>query len=125
MTELTLTRTSLKAGRYQAVLTSPATPPVIEAVHLEKVIGTAEVSADADRPGHYRIGFDIPGIVMSDGVQVVALRSAADGTVLDRVTILSGAPLDEDIRAEVALLREELEMLKAAFRRHVADGTAG
>lgn len=52
---------------------------------------------------------------------MIALRSVASGEVLDRITLMSGAPLDEDIRAEVALLRDELEMLKRAFRRHCAE----
>jgi hypothetical protein len=33
-------------------------------------------------------------------------------------------PLEEDIRAEVSLLRAELDLLKRAFRRHCAE-TAG
>jgi hypothetical protein len=53
-------------------------------------------------------------------VQVVSLRSTLTGAVLDRVTFLAGDALDEDIRAEVVLLRDELEMLKRAFRRHVS-----
>jgi hypothetical protein len=53
-------------------------------------------------------------------VQVVSLRSTLTGAVLDRVTLLAGDALDEDIRAEVVLLRDELEMLKRAFRRHVS-----
>ncbi len=33
----------------------------------------------------------------------------------------AGSALDEDIRNDLSLLREELEMLKRAFRRHCAD----
>jgi len=59
--------------------------------------------------------------VLSDGVQVVSLRTADEGDVLDRITLMAGQALDEDIRAEVALMRDELEMLKMAFRRHCAE----
>ena len=121
MTDLSLTKLSLRGGRYDGVLKSAVAPPIIEVVHMEKVIGTAEIAERAGVAGEYNVGFDLPGSVLNDGVQVVALRSAADGAVLDRMTILSGAPLDEDIRSEVALLRDELEMLKAAFRRHSAE----
>jgi hypothetical protein len=67
-----------------------------------------------------RVSLDLPAEVLSDGVQVVALRSTVTGSVLDRVTFLAGDALEEDLRAEIALLRDELEMLKTAFRRHVS-----
>jgi hypothetical protein len=35
--------------------------------------------------------------------------------------IVTGEPLDDDIRAELDLLRAELEMLKRAFRRHCLE----
>jgi hypothetical protein len=54
-------------------------------------------------------------------VQVVGLRSTASGEVLDRITLMAGSALQEDIRGEMALLRDELEMLKRAFRRHCAE----
>jgi hypothetical protein len=44
--------------------------------------------------------------------------------VLDRITLMAGTPLDEDLRAEIALLRDELELVKRAFLRHISD-TAG
>jgi len=67
------------------------------------------------------VTLELPADVLSDGVQVVGLRSTATGEVLDRITLMAGSALDEDIRSEIALLRDELEMLKRAFRRHCAD----
>ena len=72
-------------------------------------------------PGHHLVGLDLPTSVLSDGVQTVNLRSAADNEVLDRITILAGEPLEHDIRAEIVQLREELELLKRAFRRHCVE----
>ena len=43
------------------------------------------------------------------------------GDALAHETIIAGEVLDEDVRAEVMLLRAELDMLKRAFRRHCAD----
>jgi len=54
--------------------------------------------------------------VLSDGLQTVVLQ--ADGEVLTKVTILAGAPLQDDLRAEIGLLRAELDLLKRAFQRH-------
>jgi hypothetical protein len=115
-----LVRTSLQAGRYEGVLTG-AGQTEIEALHKGRIIGVAQVTAHPTEPGAMRVALNLPPDVLSDGVQVVGLRSTASGDVLDRVTLMAGSALDDDIRSEVSLLREELEMLKRAFRRHCAE----
>lgn len=120
MPEETLTRVRLQGGRYEA-LYSGAPETGLEAVHDGKVVAVALVRQDEGTPGRFRVAMDLPASVICEGVQVVTLRSTLSGAVLDRITLMSGAPLDEDIRAEVALLRDELEMLKRAFRRHCSD----
>jgi hypothetical protein len=54
-------------------------------------------------------------------VQVFLINDAATGETLDSFTIITGEPLEDDIRAEVELLRAELDMLKRAFRRHCVE----
>jgi len=54
-------------------------------------------------------------------VQTVVLRDPATGARLAHFTIITGMPLEADIRAEVDLLRAELDMLKRAFRRHCLE----
>ncbi|MDG3041501.1 hypothetical protein [Roseicyclus marinus] len=122
MTDLSLTRVRLQGGRYEALLDAAA-PTAIEAVHDGKVIAVARLSPEDSAPGRFRVALDLPAIVIGEGVQIVTIRAAQSGHVLDRVTLMSGDPLDEDIRAELALLRDELELLKHAFRRHCADTT--
>jgi hypothetical protein len=41
--------------------------------------------------------------------------------VLGSFSITSGEPLEDDLRNEINLLREELDMLKRAFRRHCVE----
>jgi hypothetical protein len=43
--------------------------------------------------------------------------------VLEKFTLIAGDVLGDDIRAEVDLLRAELDMLKRAFRRHCVETT--
>jgi len=43
------------------------------------------------------------------------------GETLNSFSIISGTPLDDDIRVEMDLLRAELDMLKKAFRRHCLE----
>lgn len=121
----TLVRVRLQAGRYEALLTgnNPELQQGLEAVHEGKVVAIATLTPDAARPDNWRVSVDLPAAVIADGVQVIAIRSIATGGVLDRITLMAGAPLDEDFRVELALLRDELEMLKRAFRHHCAETT--
>jgi len=119
MTE-TLVCTTLSAGRYEGVLKG-AEQTEIEALHRGKIIGIATLAPHPKEVDALAVSLDLPQEVVSDGVQVVGLRSTASGEVLDRITLMAGSALDEDIRGEIALLRDELEMLKRAFRRHCAE----
>lgn len=114
-----LVKVSFQAGRYEGELTAPEETG-IEAVHEGRVIAAGRLDHG---DGVTRVRVDLPVEVLSDGVQVVALRSTITGAVLDRITLLAGDVLDEDIRAEVELLRQELEMLKRVVRRHVSEQT--
>ena len=123
MTDDALVRVRLQAGRYEGILTSsnPAMEQGLEAVHEGKVIANVTLSPEGDGPGRWHVAVVLPASVIADGVQVIALRAIATGEVLDRITLMAGTPLDEDFRAELALMRNELEILKRAFRRHCAE----
>lgn len=116
----TLVCTTLHAGRYEGILTG-AEQTEIEALHRGKIIAIARLAPREEEDGAMAVSLDLPLDVISDGVQVVGLRSTASGEVLDRITLMAGSALEEDIRGEMALLRDELEMLKRAFRRHCAE----
>ncbi len=122
MSEEILVKVAFQAGRYEGELQAPDDTG-IEAVHEGRVIAAARLAHPGDGALGTRVSIDFPAEIMSDGVQVVTLRSTVTGAVLDRITFLAGDILDDDIRAEVALLRDELEMLKRAFRRHVSTQT--
>ena len=62
-----------------------------------------------------------PAEVLSDGIQTILIREAGSDEPMERIVIAAGKPLDDDIRAEVDLLRAELDMLKRAFRRHCVE----
>ena len=52
-------------------------------------------------------------------------RAAAPGPgapVLGRLDLRAGQPLAQDVLAEIALLRAELELMKREFRRLAAGG---
>lgn len=62
----------------------------------------------------------LPTALLSDGVHSVVISERLGGARLQAIHIAAGAVLDEDLRAEIALLRAELDLVKRALRRHCA-----
>jgi len=115
--KLSLTPIRLAGGVWYGILTGPAdSAPMIEASQNGEAIAGAALSPLPGQPGHWAVELALPASVLSDGLQTVVLQ--ADGEVLTKVTILAGAPLQDDLRAEIGLLRAELDLLKRAFQRH-------
>jgi len=63
----------------------------------------------------------IPSVSINEGIQTYILREADSGETLDSFAVVTGEPLQEDLRSEIALIRAELDMLKRSFRRHVVE----
>lgn len=122
MSDLTLTKTRLRAGVWEGHLAQTGDfkgdTPRIEAFHLETPIEHVDVKPVPDAPGHWMVKVPIPPQILSDGVQTVTIAETGTGETLSSFSLIAGEPLDEDLRAEVSLLRAELDMLKRAFRRH-------
>lgn len=122
MVDMTLTKTRIQAGIYEAVLKAEgAETPDIGAFFMEKPVGELNVTADADQAGCWNIRLALPSDVLSDGIQTFVIVDNDSGETLDSFTIITGEPLDDDIRGEIDLLRAELNMLKKAFRRHCVE----
>ena len=63
----------------------------------------------------------IPAALIAEGVQTFLIRDARNGDVLNSFALMAGDFLSYDIRVEVALLREELDMVKRVLRRHMIN----
>ena len=121
----TLTKTRLTDGVWEGVLTLRRefdAPPMLEARYNDAPLEGLEVRP-AEAPGRFVLRLPLPAAALSDGAHVVLIRDRETDTVLATETILAGDTLVEDIRAEMALLRAELDMLKKAFRRHCVETT--
>ena len=111
----------IRAGRWEAVVGETPEAPAISILHQEQALSGLEVVQDgAER---WKLSLPIPAELLSDGVQTFVVLGA-EGQRLTQFTFITGVPLEDDIRAEVDLLRAELDMLKRAFRRHCVE-TAG
>lgn len=112
----------ISAGRWQAEVIVPAggAAPAIEVWHQETRLDGVE-TGPAAAAGRWTVSVAIPAALLSDGVQTFVVREAGTGATLGHFSIVAGAPLEADLRAEIDLLRAELDMLKKAFRRHCVE----
>ncbi len=92
------------------------TAPDLRLVAGEIVIPVLEVVEDADG---WAFRAPLPAELISDGAQSVLIVEAASGAQIGQFSLHVGEALAEDLRAEVAQLRAELDLLKAAFRREM------
>jgi len=123
MSDLKLTKTRLFEGVWEGFLTSSSMDnlqPELEVTHLNEPVLGLEVTEDREN-GHWVVRVPIPVEALSDGVQTFLIRDKTSGEDLESFSILAGEALGDDIRAEITLLREELDMLKRAFRRHCVE----
>lgn len=121
MTDFKLTRIRIRAGQYEGILSTTSrrkTKPAIDLVLLGTSLAQATVTVDATDSKKWALQVKIPAIAISDGVQTFSLRDTASNTILGNFVVIAGEALQEDFRAEIALLRAELDMLKQAFRQH-------
>lgn len=111
----------ITGGVWEGFLTGAAgAAPGIEALHAGRAIEGVEVLPASGKAGGFTVRVPIPAWALNDGVQTFLVQ--ADGVTLAQFTLIAGQPLDEDIRAEIGLLRAELDLLKRAFQRHVREG---
>lgn len=123
MSTLTLTPTKMRYGIWQGlILQSGNGVPQIKVTHQGNPVADIKLTEN-ETEGHWLLQVPIPADAIADGVQVFVISDAIDEEKLGDFTIIAGEALGDDIRAEVELLRAELDMLKRAFRRHCVETT--
>lgn len=122
MTSLVLTKTKMHMGIWEGLLTGAAGPdlPAIGVTHQGTPVPDVSVTALEDGTGH-ALRIPIPADAIADGVQTLLITDAASGGKLGAITLMAGDALEDDLRAELDLMRAELDMLKRAFRRHCLE----
>ncbi|KGJ04855.1 hypothetical protein SAMN04487972_108149 [Paracoccus halophilus] len=117
----------LKGGIWQGVIARAEPPGRLSLVHLGERI--AEVLATPEGAGQWRIASAIPSGRLSDGVQTfLLLEDRGEGAAplqpgarqLGKLTLAAGALLDDDLLAELDLMRSELDLVKRELRRLAA-----
>lgn len=125
MPGLQLTKAKIRSGVWQGRLTrldgGDGPPPGLAVRCQGREAGEAAVDPVQGAPGVWVVRFPIPAEMLGDGMQVFAITERDSDEILASFAVVAGEPLDDDLRAEVELLRAELDMLKRAFRRHCAE----
>lgn len=121
MSDLILTKARINAGVWTGILTGHTgdAAPQLKLTHKGDAVGDLSPVRQAD--GSWLVEAPIPADRLADGVQTFIIADTATDTTLTSFAFLAGEALSEDIRAEMDLLRDELDMLKRAFRRHCLE----
>lgn len=125
MSAFELSKTRLFEGVWEGVLTAVdenTEQPDLGVTHLDKPLGELRLK-ETGEPNQWSVRVPIPIELIGDGAQTFLIFDRDTGKTLDSFTIIAGDTVSDDIRAEVALLRAELDMVKRAFRRHCAETT--
>ncbi|MFV0515096.1 MAG: hypothetical protein ACK5MY_15930 [Jhaorihella sp.] len=122
MSNLTLTKLRMRNGVWEGRL-SGATDgirPIVGVRYLDRYVEDVRLS-ECDEPGCWDIAIPIPAEAVADGVHTFLVTDEVDDARLGDFTLIAGESVADDLRAEMELLRAELDMLKRAFRRHCLE----
>ncbi len=123
MSYFELTKTRFKEGVWEGLLTAKVkdsgAPEIAVTLRDQPVRGVTVT--ESSQAGRWVVEIPVPVEAVGDGVQTFLILDANADTVLESFTLIAGEVLGDDIRAEVELLRAELDMLKRAFRRHCLE----
>ncbi len=123
MSAYSLTKTRFKEGMWEGLLVAQqgtVAPPEIMVTLRDQSVRGVTVAETAEA-GRWVVEVPVPIEAVGDGVQTFLIIDAHADAVLESFTMIAGEVLGDDIRAEVELLRAELDMLKRAFRRHCLE----
>lgn len=115
----------LKGGLWRGRLRGNWQPGRLVLTYQGVMMAEARLTPDGDQA--WQVEVRLPADVLSDGVQTLVLMTdggpegapalAGGGETVARLPLMAGRPLDEDLLAELAALRAELELVKRELRR--------
>lgn len=123
MPALTLSKTRFRNGLWEGRIEGTPTyggRPMVEVRLCDDVLDNVTLT-EGDRSGVWNLSIPIPTRAIGEGVHTFVVFDKMEDVTLGSFTLIGGAPANDDLRAEVELLRAELDMLKRAFRRHCRE----
>ena len=123
MSDLTLTKIRFRNGIWEGQISNAptsGTQPDITVMFQDQPVRDVNLH-EGERDGLWIVTIPVPAEALADGVQTFVIFDASDSSRLGEFTLIAGEAVADDLRAEVELLRAELDMLKRAFRRHCLE----
>ena len=122
MSNLTLTKIRMRNGVWEGRLSGAQhdIKPIVGVRYLDRYVEGVSLSA-CDEHGCWDVAIPIPAEAVADGVHTFVISDEVDDARLGDFTLIAGESVADDLRAEMELLRAELDMLKRAFRRHCLE----
>ncbi|WP_171175547.1 metallophosphoesterase [Ruegeria sp. HKCCD8929] len=121
MSPLTLTKTRLNNGIWEGRLSGDlpvGQNPEIRVDYRDRPVEGVDLT---ESPEGWNLRIPVPPRAMADGVHSFLIYDGATDTKLGDFVVIAGDIAHHSLRAEVELLRAELDMLKRAFRRHCME----
>lgn len=113
-----LTALRLADGVWEGMLTGPDIAPELQ-VHVgEQQLEPPQV---APRDGGFLVRVPIAAEQIADGATVFVISTVESREKLASFVVLAGDVLREDLHAEVALLRAELDLVKRVIRNQARN----
>ena len=121
MTKLTLTKTRMIEGTWQGVITGASdAQPEISVTHANMSIPDFKLVRN-ETADHWVLTIPVPAAAIADGIQTVLVIDRQADQKIGEFVLIGDEVSSVDLRAEMDLLRAELDMLKRAFRRHCVE----
>jgi hypothetical protein len=122
MTDLTLTKIRMRNGTWEGRISGgPAgVAPDVAVRYLDQPVDGVRIG-ESPEAGCWDISIPVPAHALTDGVHTFLITDETANSRLGDFSLIAGDPVADDLRAEVELLRAELDMLKRAFRRHCLE----
>lgn len=118
----------LKSGVWSGLIRASAEPERLVLIHHGEPVAEARTKRMED--GVWRVEVDLPADRLNDGTTTFILIGAGAGDELNptgdqiaKISVAAGEAVDQDLLAEIELIRAELDLLKREFRRiNVSEG---
>ncbi|OIQ34752.1 MAG: hypothetical protein BM559_04635 [Roseobacter sp. MedPE-SWchi] len=124
MSDLTVTKIRFRNGTWEGVIQNAkdnGLPPEIKVLYQDQPLGEISIT-EGNAANEWNLHITIPTEAICDGVQTfVITEGGSAGQKLESFSLIAGEAAVDDMRAEIELLRAELDMLKRAFRRHCLE----
>lgn len=117
MAQYVLEKKSFRSGVWQGVLTGTPgiTDPALTGRGPDGPL-LIDVRAASGAQGQWEVRMAVPETAIGDGLHSFAIFDP-DGVALIRFDVIAGDALEDDIRAELASLRAEVDLMGSVLRR--------